>query len=130
MFITISCFTQTATPVEQNVDEMVNGTWGERVTLQCLYRPGNYMSAYTIEWLMVGVATKEVKLMEPFSLNPIDFSLSVELNPFSMGIYQCRVTINSDSPDYNHDIFPGLNVNLSISGMLMIYSSIFLIQKI
>ena len=29
---------------------MVKDTWGERVTLQCPYRIGNYLSAYEVEW--------------------------------------------------------------------------------
>ena len=130
MFIKISCLTQTAIPVPQNVDEMVKGAWGETVTLQCPYRPGNYLSAYEITWRAVlgGITTVIDKdnVMESFSLNAIDFSLSVELNPFSVGTYQCRVTIMSDSPgDLNP--LPG-PIILSIKGMfiiLMIYSSYF-----
>ena len=109
---------------------MVNGICGERVTLQCSYRPGNYLSAYEVEWTAIlGDDTNDIinknNVMEPFSLNQTDFSLSVELNPNLVGMYQCRVTIMSDSPAYNH-LFSGL----SISGMLTIYSSIFLIKKV
>ena len=132
MFITISCFTQTATPVPQKVNKTVKGAWGETVTLQCPYRPGNYLSAYKIEWsIQSGGNTIIVELMEPFSLSEMDFSLSVELNPFVEGIYQCRVTLLSDSP--TGGILPEQgDIDVSIEGMfiiLMIYLSIFLIKK-
>ena len=112
---------------------MVNGTCGERVTLQCSYRPGNYLSAYEVEWTAIlGDDTSDIidknNVMEPFSLNQIDFSLSVELNPFLVGTYQCRVVIESNSP--GNDILFGPDIDLSINGMLMIYSSVFLIKKV
>ena len=112
---------------------MVNGICGERVTLQCSYRPGNYLSAYEVEWTAIlGDDTNDIinknNVMEPFSLNQTDFSLSVELNPFSVGMYQCRVVIESDSP--SNDILFGPDIDLSINGMLMIYSSVFLIKKV
>ena len=137
MFITMSCLTQTAIPVAQDVEEMVEDTWGERVTLQCKYRPGNYMSAYTIQWtamLGTGVATTIINkdnVMEPFHLNETDFSLSVELNPFSVGTYHCRVDIDSNSP--GDSFLSGTDIVLSIEGMfiiLMIYSSIFLSKRL
>ena len=97
-----SCLTQTAIPVAQDVDTMVNGTWGDIVTLQCPYRPGNYLSAYEVQWrtLLGGVTIVIDKdnVMEPFSLNQMDFTLSVELNPFSASLYRCRVAISSNSP--------------------------------
>ena len=69
-------------------------------------RPGNYLRAYEVEWtVMLGGSTTLINndtVMEPFSLNQMDFSLSVELNPFSVGTYQCRVKIMSDSPQYNN----------------------------
>ena len=130
MFITISCLTQTAIPVAQDVEEMMKDTWGERVTLQCKYRPGNYMSAYEVRWIaMLGGTTNVIDkdFMEPFSLNQMDFSLSVELNPFSVGTYQCEVTITTNSP-VNLDLLSGPDIVLSIDGMfiiLIIYSSYF-----
>ena len=119
--------TQTAIPVPQVVDEMVNGICGERVTLQCPYRPGNYLSAYEVEWtVMIGGTTTVINVTEPFSLNQTDFSLSLELNPTSVGTYLCHVTIMSFSPAYNNHKFSGLSIN----GMLTIYSSVFLIKKV
>ena len=104
---------------------MVEDTWGERVTLQCPYRPGNYLSAYEVRWTAVigGVATTVINkdnVMEPFSLNQMNFSLSVELNPFSVGTYHCEVTITTNSP-VNLDLLSGPDIDLSINGMLMIY---------
>ena len=102
---------------------MVKDTWGDIVTLQCPYRPGNYLSAYEVRWTaMLGDATTVINkdnVMEPFSLNQMDFSFSVELNPFSVGTYHCQVTIESSSP--GDDVLSGPDIDLSINGMLMIY---------
>ena len=110
---------------------MVNGICGERVTLQCSYRPGNYLSAYEVQWTAIlSDDTNDIinknNVMEPFSLNLPDFSLSVELNLNSVGTYLCCITITSDSPSYNNRKFSGLSIN----GMLTIYSSVFLIKKV
>ena len=48
--------------------------------------------------------------------------LSVELNPFSEAMYQCQVTIESNSP--GSDFLYGLDIDLSIKGMLTIYLSL------
>ena len=56
-------------PVTQAVEAvactLVNGTWSERVTLQCSYRTGNHLNAYVVEWTVNfgAVATTLIKIM-------------------------------------------------------------------
>ena len=95
---------------------MINGASGDIVTLPCPYRPGNYLSAYEIEWITLKLGSTLLLVNdEDLELNQTDFSLSFVLSPFSDGLYQCRVAIRSDSPGDSFLVGP------FIYGMLMIH---------